>query len=57
MVIGKGLIASLFMTSDDELNSKVVFFASGVSNSLEERKESEDRLQLKINQRSARLNS
>ena len=40
MVIGKGLIASLFMTSDDELNSKVVFFASGVSNSLEERTES-----------------
>lgn len=36
MIIGKGLIASLFITEDRE---DTIFFASGVSNSLETRKE------------------
>ncbi len=32
MIIGNGLIANLFKNNDEE---KVIFFASGVSNSLE----------------------
>lgn len=36
MIVGNGLIASLFVDNDDE---NVIFFASGVSNSLETRVE------------------
>lgn len=39
MIIGKGLIASLFINCAAENSQRVVFFASGVSNSSEERKE------------------
>lgn len=43
MVIGKGLIASLFINCVEDINHNVVFFASGVSNSLEERNEAFER--------------
>ena len=36
MIIGNGLIASLFTDCDQE---NIIFFASGVSNSLENKKE------------------
>lgn len=43
MVIGNGLIASLFTDCDDEISDHVIFFASGVSNSLEDRIEAFER--------------
>mgnify|MGYP007017084323 CR=1 FL=1 len=36
MIVGRGLLASLFLENDRE---DIIFFASGVSNSLEDRQE------------------
>jgi len=44
MIVGKGLIASLFFENDRE---DVIFFASGVSNSMETRKEEYQNTQIK----------